>query len=455
MTKQDFERLCTVVDRTDADDADKVALKHALRYQITVSSLEASLRGGHDYDYIINTALVATRDFYDADSVLFANTDVNLQIAGSLMRELPREGFAPLSGDDPMYLARYPLFLKAIEYGEPVAAPDISQLFPKDSPEYERLREGNVISFMAVPYRKRNTGIVGVVNPHRYQDRIDLLQVLSYVIVAEINEANLMEFMKENEPLTESCSDNEVYIKFINRFEIYNKNGKLTEANLKGNRNVRFLAYLLLNRGHTFSGDELVEILWQGSTTPTNERKALLNLCSEVRDIMRQYFPGEELIVYENYRYGISTKYNIKTDYDEMLALCLEAKREPDISKKIEILGRVIDDYSGALLPTLYNEECLKNEITYFDLKRLEILNTYLELLNHEKRYSEMLEMATRATMRHYDDAKLNYWLLCAYIGCGKIKLARRAMAEKKQYMMPEQMESLEKQIEEIENRWN
>ncbi len=455
MTKQDFERLCNVVDCAIMDDADKDAMKHALCYQMTVSSLEARLRGGHDYDDIINAALVATRDFYDADSVLFASTDVNLQIAGNLMRELPRKGFKAISGKDPMYLSNYPLFLQAIKYGKPVVAPDISQLLPKDSHEYKRLCEGNVFSFMAVPYQKRNTGIVAVINPRRYQDRIDLLQVLSYVTVAEINEASLLEFMKENEPLTESCDEHEVYVKFINRFEIYNKNGKLTEANLKGNRNVRFLAYLLLNRGHTFSGDELVDILWQGYPTPANERKTLLNLCSEVRDIMHQYFPGEELIMYENYRFGISPKYSIKTDYDEMLSLCLDAKREPDIGKKIEILGRVIDDYSGALLPTLYNEECLRNEITYFDLKRLEILNTYLELLHHEKRYSEMLEMATRSTMRHYDDAKLNYWLLCAYIGCGKLKLARRVMKDKKQYLMPEQMECLERQIEEIENRWN
>jgi len=46
MTEQDFERLCAVVDQTNANDADKEALKHALKYQITVSSLEASLRGG-------------------------------------------------------------------------------------------------------------------------------------------------------------------------------------------------------------------------------------------------------------------------------------------------------------------------------------------------------------------------------------------------------------------------
>lgn len=454
MTEQDFEQLCIVVDQTNANDADKEALKHALRYQITVSSLEARLRGGHDFDDIINAALVATRDFYDADSVLFANTDVSLQLAGSLLRELPREGFKSISGKDPMYLSNYPLFFEAISRGEPIVAPDISKLLPKDSLEYKRLCEGNVSSFMAVPYKKRNTGIVAVINPQRYQDRIDLLQVLSYVTVAEINEASLMEFMKENEPLTENCDEHDVYVKFINRFEICNQNGKLTEANLKGNRNVRFLAFLLLNRGHTFSGDELVDILWQGLQTPTNERKALLNLCSEVRDIMHQYFPGEELIVYENYRYGISPKYNIKSDYDEMMELCLEARREPDTGKKIEILSRVIDDYSGVLLPTLYNEACLKNEITFFDLKRLEILNGYLELLYQEKRYAEMLETATRATMRHYDDSWLNYWMLCAYIGCGKPRLAKRMMQEKKQYLMPEQVESLKKQIEEVENRW-
>ncbi|MCD8022579.1 MAG: hypothetical protein LUF30_06275 [Lachnospiraceae bacterium] len=60
--------------------------------------------------------------------------------------------------------------------------------------EYELLRKANIVSFIAVPYRKRNTGFVAIVNPHRYAERIDFLQVLSYVVVSEINESNLKTF---------------------------------------------------------------------------------------------------------------------------------------------------------------------------------------------------------------------------------------------------------------------
>lgn len=453
MTKQDFERLCTVVDQINADDEDKEALKRALKYQITVSSLEASLRGGHDYDYIINAALTATRDFYDADSVLFANTDLNLQVAGSLMRELPRDGFAPLSGNDPLYLSQYPIFLKTIALNKPVAASDISALFPKDSVEYKRMQKGNVYSFMAVPYQKRNTGIVGVINPHRYQDRIDLLQVLSYVVVAEINKSRLMEILQSDERLIRGSSDRDVYIKLIGGLEIHSANGILTEEHFNSNRNVRLLTLLLLKNGRGFATEEIVNSLWETDDAPLNAKKIVSAACSGIREAMRQHFPERDLIVYENSEYKVSPYYHVKTDYQEVQELYLAAEQEKDKRKKADLLYRALSEHPGRLLPSQSETPGIKPVIANYEYERLEKLNQCMELLCSLGDYRKILQLEEDAVVFHYDNPDLIIWLIRAYIGINQLNTARQFLKERKKKLSKEMYQQLEHEIKEAKNR--
>ncbi|MCD8231990.1 MAG: hypothetical protein LUD14_09280 [Clostridiales bacterium] len=449
MTEQDFERLCTVVDQTNANDADKEALKHALKYQFTVSCLEASLRGGHDYDYIINAALTATREFYDADSVLFANTDVNLHVAGSLMRELPREGFPSLSGNDPVYLSKYPLFLKAIEYGQPVAVADMSQMFPTNSVEYKRLCKGKVSSFMAVPYKKRNTGFVGVINPHRYQDRIDLLQVLSYVVVAEINESALMEILKKDKRLIRGNSDRDVYVKLIGGLEIHSANGILTEEHFKSNRNVRFLTLLLLKNHRGFSTEEMVNALWETDAAPTSAKKIVSNVCSAIRETMRQHFPDMDLIVYENSEYRISSYYNVRTDYQEVQDLYAAANGESDKQKKADLLYQALTSHPGRLLPSQVDTPGVMPVIADYTYERKDKIKECMKLLYEVADYRRMLLLEEEVFVFYYDDPELIVWVIRAYIGLNHLGTAREFLQSWHKKLPKETYWQLEREIKE------
>lgn len=449
MTEQDFERLCTVVDQTNASDEDKEALKHALKYQFTVSSLEARLRGGYDYDDIINAALTATRDFYDADSVLFANTDVNLQVAGTLMRELPREGFPSLSGNDPVYLSRYPLFLMAIEYGQPVAVTDMSQVFPANSDEYKRLCKGKVSSFMAVPYKKRNTGFVGVINPHRYQDRIDLLQVLSYVVVEEINESTLMEILKKDKRLIKGDSDRDVYVKLIGGLEIHSANGILTEEHFKSNRNVRFLTLLLLKNHRGFSTEEMVNALWETDAAPTSAKKIVSNVCSAIRETMRQQFPEMDFIVYENSEYRISSYYNVRTDYQEVQDLYAAANRESDKQKKADLLYQALTSHPGRLLPSQVDTPGVMPVIADYTYERKDKIKECMKLLYEVADYRRMLLLEEEVFVFYYDDPELIVWVIRAYIGLNHLSTAREFLQSWHRKLPKEIYWKLEREIKE------
>ncbi len=452
--RDDFIAFCQRVQASNLSDQDKCRAIHSEQYRLTVSELESRLRGAYDYDDIMNAALVATRTFYDADDVVLANTDLSAGIAGNLVRELPREGFASICGTTPVYLANYPKFQQMLSENRAIAIPDIRHLFPEGSPEHKRLVQSNMHSFIAVPYQKRTTGFVAVINPRRYTEQVDLLQVLSYVVVAEINEKRLMEMLTDRKEATIGQDNaNRVYVRFINGLEIHHQGHVLSEVDFKGLSNVRLLAFLLLNHGTTYSEFELIEFLWSEKIHPANERKTLQNMCGKIRESMRQYFPESSLITCDNNRYGISREYVVETDCEAMYALWGKAEQETDRSKKAALLEEALREYEGVFLPSLNLERCFETESSYFDLYRLEMLNTYLGLLDEDKRYGKMLALATQAYPRHFDNPTLLYWLIRAYIGCGQIRLARRRIHEWRSYLEPEQESVLKDWILAAQNR--
>lgn len=84
-----------------------------VQFETTVSSLEARLRGGYEFEEIIADALGTTMDFYDADCAMVVSVDLQLQLAKCLY-EAHREGFMPICGTQPMYLNEYPEIQQAM-----------------------------------------------------------------------------------------------------------------------------------------------------------------------------------------------------------------------------------------------------------------------------------------------------------------------------------------------------
>ncbi len=429
MESKELIRLCELIANSDFTGADKEKLIHALQYQVTVSALEARLRGESDYDGIMKAALEATRDFYDADDVLLANTDLNLQMAGTLMVELPRDGFKPICGNNPVYLEQYPMFLQAIERNKPLAIPDICHLFPEESPEHERLMQSNMHSFIAVPYKKRNTGLVAVINPRKHKTDIDLLQVLSYVVVAEINEKMLMEHFLGNDKTLNKTPVADFSARLIGSFEIRKGNVALTAQNFKG-RALRFLSLLLLKKDREFSAEELIEALWDVETVPVNARKIVSSTFSEVQSVINMAFPDENIIESKNQHYRIVPGCQLQTDYQEVQDLYAAATAEKDPAEKAHLLLLALTKYPGKLLPNQSDVDGFKPLIAYYDYERTNKTNQCLELLYGIGEYQTILDFGADAFIWKYDDANLMRWTILAYIRLGQIRTAKQMLSD-------------------------
>lgn len=193
-------------------------IQFALDFEATVTLLEARLRGGYQFQEIIMDALKTTMDFYDADSALVVSLDMDLLIA-KVEFEAHQEGVMPVCGTEPLYLTDYPEIMEVLHRVsnkmEAFPFTEVFTLLAKGSKSYQRLEQTGIQSIMAVPYSKRNTGFVAVINPRKYKDRQDeneLLQVLSYVTVAEINEMNLMNYQRNSFFDSDDLAPNDVYV---------------------------------------------------------------------------------------------------------------------------------------------------------------------------------------------------------------------------------------------------
>lgn len=447
MSEQTIGELEKILKGIDMDEGLRNRLIHDADYRATVSALESRLRGGYDYDEIREDAMVTTRRFYDADSVIVANTDVSLQIAGGVMWEKTRRGFPPVCGDDPIYLERYPMFLQAIRNNRTVVAQNIEAVFPADSIENKRLQQAGIHSFLAVPYKKRNTGLVAVVNPRRYENNCDLLQVLSYVIVAEINEKSLMEQLKCQAHMAETLSDQEVYVQLLDGLEIHSKNGVLTETTFKP-RDLKFISYLLLKKARGFSSEDMCMAMWEADTQPDNARKALTNICNSVRATMRQFFPEDDLIVYENSLYGISSKYKVTTDYEEVLCLFQKAMAEQNTTEKLNLLLHAINDYPGTLLPSQADTPGIELIIAGYKRKRFDMQMKCIELLYQERRYEELLSMGEDMSILYHEESELIIYMLRAYIKLGELRTARQVLRSYSKQLGNAEVAALGQEIE-------
>ncbi|MCD8126979.1 MAG: hypothetical protein LUD82_05800 [Clostridiales bacterium] len=227
MSVKDIDGVVRTLENAGIDPEMIGQIRFALDFEATVTSLEARLRGGYQFQEIIMDALKTTMDFYDADSALVISLDMDLLVTKAEF-EVHREGFMPVCGTEPLYLTDYTEIMELVHRVaskvEAFPFTEIFTLLAKGTKSYQRLEQIGIQSITTVPYSKRNAGFVAVINPRKYKDRPDeneLLQVLSHVTVAEINEMNLMNYQKiiDTVQLPVDCVPHEKSAKIVPRLQ--------------------------------------------------------------------------------------------------------------------------------------------------------------------------------------------------------------------------------------------
>ncbi|MBQ7898424.1 MAG: hypothetical protein IJ307_01060, partial [Bacteroidales bacterium] len=284
-------------------------------YQEQLQMIEEKLRDIEDSAAIIHSLLEAMLIFYGADRAYVIEADWDLMV-GVNTYEICADGVTS-HFDALQYLPGeiFPRWAKQLMNNQPVIITD-TELIKEESPdEYALLKLQDIRSCLATPFSKKfNKGFIGVDNPTRFEDNPSYLLILTYAVVAELNEIKLEKRVNDAVAHFTQSSGSELYINCFGGLEIKSANGIILDDSISSDQCYQLLAYLIMNRKRVKPVRELADILWPNA--------AIEDPYHDVKNVvyrLKRFLSAadlDDLVIGSNGTYILNPKYVIRTDFD-------------------------------------------------------------------------------------------------------------------------------------------
>jgi len=292
-------------------------IEYAQEFEQVLSTLEAHVHESDESREIIGHALKTACEFYGGDWAGFLEVDFSLSLW------TPTVWYNNLTGDQSETLLHefesaecFHRWLDAMNGNRAIIIPDVEQVKESDHMEYEFYIKQHCKSLLAVPVKPRPTGFLVIRNPKRYIERSSMLQMLAFVILASINEENLIKGLKLRITPDYIEHDTDVIINLLGDLEIYTANGVLRETDLKSPLICKLLAYMLINKKSVIIPRHLTEALWPDDSVDSDMNQKLRALVFRLRqafNLISEY----QLIESITTGYCFNPKLHITTDLQQ------------------------------------------------------------------------------------------------------------------------------------------
>ncbi len=412
----------------------------------SIVALADEVYGTHDPFDISQRALRTACEFYDADWCGMFDADMMLDLW------MPFWWYNCLTGgmtatklQGGQVMGSFEMFRKMIADNQSYFLSDVETIRASKPDEYALFIDQDVKSFLAVPYSRREHGIIFLRNPKRYGDKPDMLRIISNILIQEINEQKHLDRLKINAASAEMRKDADVIVNMFGGIEIITEQGKLVEAEMKSHTCSKIFALLMINRHRGMPAKELSDLIWADKDydNPTgNLRSNLYRLRN-----MFELLSDEELIVTTPNGYRINPDLKIVTDYDQFEMLCNSVKPFMTIHEKIEILKEVADSYKGKMFPNGDGEHWLIPYSAKYHLMYLKFMDKLMELLNEKKDYKTLQDYAVRAINIDPVSPIIIFWLIHTLRKNGALDLAKKHLEAARARLLDEEYRELEERL--------
>ena len=437
----------TVKDMPDGE-VEEANMVFALEFERCIIELADEVYGLSKPKEIAQRVLSKACEFYDADWCGIFDADMMLRLwmpfwwynraTGGMTKTKTDMDQYGISGELPRWKA-------AIEQNTPIIINSIEPLKETIPDEYNIFIQQGVESILAVPFNKREKGVLLLQNPKRYSEKPELLRVMANIVIQEINEQKLLDRMK-----SESCTNcengyNEVKINLFGGLTICAERGKLTETEIKSPLCCKILVLLLMNRKRGMSARELSDHLWSAKEYD-NPTRNLRSLLFRLRATLRM-ITDVELIITTTNGYRLNPDVVIKTDFEEFEKLCEEVKSIITSAERIRLLEKAVKLYQGKLFPTGDGEHWLIPLNSRCHILYLPLLNELMELLHAEKQYDKLYEYAMLSVGIDPESPITIYWLIVALRKHGAADMAKKHLEAAKLRLLEEEYHELETRL--------
>ena len=446
-----LKKIAGILGKQRDSDVEKLEyIEYAQEFEQVLSTLESHVHESDDSQEIIMHAMKTACEFYGGDWVGFLEIDLELGLwtptiwynSNSVDRTI---NLIP-EFESAEFLHRW---LIAMQNNKPIIISDIEQLKITDYEEYVLYSRMFCTSLLAVPVKPRPTGYLVIRNPKRYVNRSSMLQMLAFVILASLNEENLMKGLNLRISPENIEHDTDVIINLLGNLEIYTTNGVLREADLKSPLICKLLAYMLINKKAVIQPRHLIEALWPEGAIEADMSKNLRAVIFRLRQAFN-LISNHQLIDSVTTGYCFNRKLHIMTDLQQFDKLWDAAQNEVSIIRKVEVLKEIMQIYKGHILDAAYDDHWLMLTSNHYQLRYIGVTNELLRILAEQKDYHNLHKYATQSLAVENGNPKAYYWLIYAMVHMGVTEIAKSEIAMARKCLTEEEFKELEESIREI-----
>ncbi len=438
-------------------EEEKLAQEHA-KYTVesdkTLSELRRNMHSSDDPEEIAKEALKVACEFYQGDWCGILDVDMELGVWTPYWwhyvgkKDVTLQYFQEYEIAD--YLGRW---MKSLETGEPIIILDTEATKKENPEEYMVYKRLVVHSVIGIPFWKRPTGFLVVRNPKRYADKVSFLQLLSVVLIAQINDKNSQESEKLVLSPVEIVDDKDVKVNFFGDFEIITKKGKLGVSEFTP-KECKVAAYMLLHRKSVLPPSQMADDLWPDmKVDPENTNN---NLRGRIYDVRKTFRRISDYLLIESTPngYRINPELNIMTDLQQFDRCWDVAKRATSSAEKIVLLKQAIELYRGSVFKLASGEHWLYSIENHYNVQYFQIVKLLLEELANVKDYIGVSEYATKTLCVMPGNVTAYYWMVYSTYQLGAIEMAKAEVERARREMTSEEyvelIERLRKNKEKI-----
>lgn len=425
-------------------------IEYAQAFEQGLTALESHMHESDDSRDIIKHAMKTACAFYDGDWVGFLEVDLELGLW------TPTVWYNSSSNDRTEAILHefesaefFHRWINAMHNNMPIVIPDIDQVKQTDPSEYEVYQRLLCKSVLAVPVKPRPTGFLVIRNPKRYINRSSMLQMLAYVVLASLNEENLMKGLKMCVTPDNIAHDTDIIINLFGELEIYTTHGVLKESDLKSPLICKLLAYMLLNKKSVIQPRHLMEALWADEAIDSDMNQKLRAVIFRLRQAFG-LISDYQLIESVTSGYCLNPKLHIMTDLQQFDKLWDTAQNAGTVSTKVEALKEIMRIYKGHVLDAAYDDHWLNLTVNHYKVRYIGVTNELLKTLAEQTDYHNLHKYAVQSLSVEPGNPKAYYWLIYAMIQMGATEIAKSEIAMAKEYLTAEEFADLEKAISDI-----
>lgn len=416
---------------------------YAKAFEKCLTELAAEVYGIHEPFEIAQRALRTACEFYEADwcGMLDADMMLDLWMPFWWYNRLT-DGMTTTQLEEGRVIGSFEMFRKMIMGNADCYLPEIDTIRFTRPEEYALFKTQDVKSFLAVPYSRRENGIIFLRNPKRFGNRPNMLRIISNILLQEINEQKHLDRMKINAAASDVRKDADVIVNLFGGIEIITEQGKLVEAEMKSNTCSKIFVLLMLNRHRGMSARELSELVLCDKEygNPIGTLRTHLYRLRNMFELLSE----SDLIVTKSNGYRINPDLKIVTDYDQFEKLCGSIKSVMSDQKQIEILKEAVKIYTGKLFPNgdgdLWH---ISFSMKYHSLY-IKAFEQLMGLLNKTEDYKALHDYSMRAINVDPNSPAIIYWLVVALRKSGAIEMAQKHLESAKARLLEEEYQELE-----------